>query len=156
MIRAQIGGMSQAVCLFACSTSSAFGAVSEDVSGEALVSALPRGGVRRYDTRPFAPRLWGRLRRFACLGAQHPVVSEHFVRTSQARRWFQESQGGAARRCDTRPFAAGLWGCLKRFAYSRFAFTVRPFQFSPDEAKTVPRQDKHMQKIKQIPRRFVM
>ena len=37
----QIVGMSQVVCLFACSTSFAFGTVSEDVSGEALVSALP-------------------------------------------------------------------------------------------------------------------
>ena len=37
----QIVGMSQVVCLFACSTSSAFGTVSEDVSGKALVSELP-------------------------------------------------------------------------------------------------------------------
>eukprot|EP00959_Pyramimonas_sp_CCMP1952_P330896 6929220-Pyramimonas_sp.AAC.1 len=32
--------MSQSVCLSACATSSALGAVCEDVSGEALVSAL--------------------------------------------------------------------------------------------------------------------
>ena len=36
--------MSQAVCLFRTPTSLAFGAVSEDVSGGALVSAFPRGG----------------------------------------------------------------------------------------------------------------
>eukprot|EP00959_Pyramimonas_sp_CCMP1952_P328124 6869649-Pyramimonas_sp.AAC.1 len=30
----------------------------EDVSGEALVLALPRGGARRYITGPFAPN-WG-------------------------------------------------------------------------------------------------
>ena len=35
--------MSQAVCLFGGATSLAFGADIEDVSGEALVSALPRG-----------------------------------------------------------------------------------------------------------------
>eukprot|EP00959_Pyramimonas_sp_CCMP1952_P264524 5530981-Pyramimonas_sp.AAC.1 len=33
--------MSQAVCLFRCPASFPFGAVSEDVSGEALVSAFP-------------------------------------------------------------------------------------------------------------------
>ena len=42
-VRAQIVGMSQAVCLFGCPTSLAFGADWEDVSGEALVSALRRG-----------------------------------------------------------------------------------------------------------------
>ena len=67
-IRAQIGRESQAVCLLACSTSSAFGAVPEDVSVEALVSALQRGSARRYITGPFAPRLRGCLGRFACFG----------------------------------------------------------------------------------------
>ena len=55
--------------------------VSEDVSGEALASALPRGGAR----------LWGCLRWFACLRAPHPLLSEQFSRISQARRWFQNS-----------------------------------------------------------------
>ena len=45
-VRAQIWGMYQAVCLFRTVTSLVAGAVSEDVSGEALVSAFPRGGVR--------------------------------------------------------------------------------------------------------------
>ena len=33
----------------------------------------------------------------------------------------------------------------------RFAFTARLFQFSPDEAKTAPRRDKHIPKIMQDP-----
>ena len=85
-VRAQIVGMSQAVCLFACPTSSPFGAVFEDVSGEALVSGLPMGGARGCLTGPFAPRLWGCIRRFACWRAQHLLLSEQI---SQARRWFQ-------------------------------------------------------------------
>ena len=47
----QIVGMSQVVCLFACSTSSAFGTVSEDVSGEALVSELPHSDSLTTQTR---------------------------------------------------------------------------------------------------------
>ena len=94
-VRAQIVGMSQAVCLFRTSTSLAFGADFEDVSGGALVSALPRGGARGYCTGPFAPRLWGCLRRFTCFGPQHLLLSEQFLRMSQARRWFWYSQGGA-------------------------------------------------------------
>ena len=42
----------------------------------------------------------------------------------------------------------------KCYNYSRrFAFTARPFQFSPDEAKTAPRRDKHIPKTMQDPRR---
>ena len=55
-VRAQIAGMSQAVCLFACPTSCPFRALSEDASGEALVSALPRGAAGGCCTGPFAPR----------------------------------------------------------------------------------------------------
>ena len=33
----------------------------------------------------------------------------------------------------------------------RFAFTARPFQFSPDEANTVPRRDVHISKMTQDP-----
>ena len=51
--------------------------VSEDVSGEALVFGLPMGGAAgEYDTGPFAPRLWGCLKRSACFGPQHPSLSE--------------------------------------------------------------------------------
>ena len=42
-VRAQMAGISQAVCLLGCLNSSAFRADCEDVSSEALVSA-PRGG----------------------------------------------------------------------------------------------------------------
>ena len=96
-IRAQIAGMSQAVCLSGGPDSFAFRADCWDVSSEVVVSTPQGGAARGYDTRPFAPRLWGCLRRFACLHAQHPLLSEQFVRMSQARRWFQHSQGGATR-----------------------------------------------------------
>ena len=46
-VRAQFVGMSQAVCLFGGAKSLAFGADCEDVSGEALVSALPRSQIVR-------------------------------------------------------------------------------------------------------------
>eukprot|EP00959_Pyramimonas_sp_CCMP1952_P210893 4413076-Pyramimonas_sp.AAC.1 len=68
-LRAQIGMVSQAVCLFGCPISFSVGEVSEDVSYEALVSAFPRGGARGYITGPFAPRLGWCLRRFAGLGS---------------------------------------------------------------------------------------
>ena len=57
----------------------------EDVSGEALVSALPRGSRQSGDAPGFASGLWGCLKRFACL------VDWTCVR---ARRWQQEEGGG--------------------------------------------------------------
>ena len=85
--------MPQALCLFGCRGSPAFRAEREDVSNEALVSALPSWGARRYLTGAFAPRLWGCLRRFACLRAQHHLRSEQFVRMFWARRWFRHPSG---------------------------------------------------------------
>ena len=93
-VRAQFVGMSQAVCLFGCSTSLAFGADFEDVSGDSLVSALLRGAAGVVSRAPFAPSLWGCLRRFACSVAQHPSLSEQILRMSQAIRWLQHPQGG--------------------------------------------------------------
>ena len=43
---------------------------------------------------PFAPRLRGCLRRFACSVARHLSLSEQILRMSQAIRWFQHPQGG--------------------------------------------------------------
>ena len=70
-------------------------------------------------TGAFPPRLWGCLRRFACLSAQHHSLSEQTLRMSQARRWFQHSQWGGARGYFMGPFAPRLWGCLRRFACLR-------------------------------------
>ena len=67
---------------------------------------------------PFAPSLWGCLRRFACSVAQHLSLSERIVRISQARRWFQHPQGGRQGVVSRAPFAPSLWGCLRRFACS--------------------------------------
>ena len=89
-LRAQILVMSQAVCVFGCP---AFRSDCEDVLSEALVSA-PHGGVANgWDTPPFAHRLWGCPRRFACLVALTPLLSEQIVRMSRARRWLQHPQG---------------------------------------------------------------
>ena len=128
--RAQNVGMSQAVCLFACSTSAAFGAVCEYVSGEALASASPRGCARGYCTGPLALRLGGCLRRFACLRAQHPLPSEQFARMCHARRWFQPPpRGGGARGYCTGPLALRLWGCLRRLTCLRVQHPLPSEQF---------------------------
>ena len=72
-------GMPQAVCLFACPLSSAFGADCEDVSGETLVSSLPKGapeGVGHSSVRaqvvgmPQAVCLSRSLRRFFFSGGR--------------------------------------------------------------------------------------
>ena len=51
-VRAQIVGMSQAVCVFGGPTSLAFGTDFEDVSGDSLASAPPKGAARGYCTGP--------------------------------------------------------------------------------------------------------
>ena len=80
----------------------------------------PNGrAARGYFTRPSAPRLWGCLGRFACFAPQHPPLSEHIWRMSQARRWLQHSQGGGAR----------LWGCLRWFACLRAPHPLLSEQF---------------------------
>ena len=71
-----------------------------------------------YLTPPFAPRLWGCLRRFAFFGGQTRLRSEQNLRMSRARRWFQHSQGGRQGGMTWAPFAPSLWGCLRRFACS--------------------------------------
>ena len=76
LVRGQFVGMSQAVCLFLGSTSFAWRADCEDVSGGALVSAPLRGAARGCITGSFAASLWGCLRRFACFGAQRRDVEE--------------------------------------------------------------------------------
>ena len=88
-VRGQFVGMSQAVCLFRCSTSFAFRADCEDVSGGALASATRRGAARGVFTGSFAAILWGCLRRFACFGGQSRVRLDQIVRMSQAGRWLQ-------------------------------------------------------------------
>ena len=56
--------------------------ICEDVSSEALLSA-PHGGPPGGNcTGPFALRLLGCLRRFACLVVQTPLLSDQIVRTS--------------------------------------------------------------------------
>eukprot|EP00959_Pyramimonas_sp_CCMP1952_P456832 9473830-Pyramimonas_sp.AAC.1 len=46
---------------------------------------------------PLAPRLRGRLKRFACLPAQHPPLSEQIWRMSRAKRWLPHPKGQMAR-----------------------------------------------------------
>ena len=89
LVRGHFVGMSQAVCLFLCPTSFAFGADCEDVSSEALISAPLRGAARGGCTGSFAATLWGCLRRLACFWAQHPSLGEQIARMSQAGCWFQ-------------------------------------------------------------------
>ena len=92
-------GISRAVCLFACSTSSAFGRNFEDVSGGVLVLALPGGGRQGAITGPFAPRLWGCPRRGAGFstpkeggqGVFHGPVRAQIVGMSQAVCLFRTS-----------------------------------------------------------------
>ena len=127
-VRGQIVGMSQAVCLFWCPTPLAFGADFEDVSGDSLASVPQRGAASGYDTRPFAARLCGCLRRCACLVAQTSLLSEQMVRMYRARRWFQHPKGkppAARSRPDCGDVSGGLhvWchlsrlrGCLERAA----------------------------------------
>eukprot|EP00959_Pyramimonas_sp_CCMP1952_P118241 2472169-Pyramimonas_sp.AAC.1 len=55
------------------------------------------GAARGHFTGPFAPILKGCLRRFACLHAQHDLLSEQYVRMLQARSWLQHPRGGTAR-----------------------------------------------------------
>eukprot|EP00959_Pyramimonas_sp_CCMP1952_P089543 1873224-Pyramimonas_sp.AAC.1 len=64
-VRNNCVGVSQAVCLLSLSTSLAIRAGSEDVSGGAPVSALPRRAARCVFTFPFAAMWWGCLRRVA-------------------------------------------------------------------------------------------
>ena len=66
----------------------AFTADPEDASGEALVSALPGGAARGGDTPPFAPRLWGYLRRCPCKVAQTFLLSQQIV------LWLQQPKRG--------------------------------------------------------------
>ena len=81
--------------MFRTSTSLAFGADFEDVPGGALVFVLPRRGARGYFTGPFAPRLGGCLERFACLHAQHPLLSEENLKMSHAGAGFHTPKGEA-------------------------------------------------------------
>ena len=105
-VRAQIVGMSQAVCLFACSTSSAFGTVSEDAPGEALVSALPWGRQGGMTLARSRPDCGGCLRRFVCLAAWTSALSKKIARIFRARRRIQHPMGKPPGGYDTRLFAA--------------------------------------------------
>ena len=114
--RAQIVGTSQAVCLFACSTSAAFGAVWEDVSGEAL-GQLPQGmapgGIARARSRSDCGDVSGGL--LVCM------LNIRCLRSS-LRGCLKRGAGFSL------PKGPRLRGCLKRFACFGGQTRLRPKQ----------------------------
>eukprot|EP00959_Pyramimonas_sp_CCMP1952_P263431 5508812-Pyramimonas_sp.AAC.1 len=85
-------GMPRGGSMFGCPDWSSFRAECENVSSEMLASVFPKGSRQGAFTGPFAPRLRGCLKRFAC--AKTRLLSEQLVKMYRARRCFQHSDGG--------------------------------------------------------------
>ena len=99
-VRCPIAGPSQAFCIFVRQ------ARQSEASGWFYRPGKGRWAAMEGSARPFAARLRGRIKRFACFRRSTPLPSMQLARMSRARRLFWPPDREAAREGVTRPYAA--------------------------------------------------
>merc|ERR1712039_985468 len=108
--------MSQAACSFSYPTSLAFIADFEDASGGALVSAPLKGSRQGVYHGPVRGQFVGMSQAVCSFSCPTSLAFRADCEDVSGGALVSAPLRGAARGVFTGPFAAILWGCLRRFA----------------------------------------